>query len=173
MPLVTRTLPLLLLPILFVGCAAYQVGNASLYPAEVHTIYVPMFESVSFRRDLGERLTEAVMKQIEEKTPYKVVSDPNADSVLSGRISQESKRVLIGARTGDPRELQTQISVKVSWTDNRGKMLRPCPEIPLPPALTAGTGNVVPEAGQSLAVAQQDAINRLAEQIVGLMEKPW
>ena len=52
-----------------------------------------MFESVSFRRDLGERLTEAVMKQIEEKTPYKVVSDPNADSMLSGRIAQESKRV--------------------------------------------------------------------------------
>jgi hypothetical protein len=172
MPSLPRILPLLL-PLLLSGCAAYNVGNASLYPAEVHTVYVPMFESVSFRRDLGERLTEAVMKQIEEKTPYKVVSDPNADSVLSGRIESEGKRVMIGARTGDPRELQTQISVQVSWIDNRGRMLRPCPDIPLPPALSAGTGNVVPEAGQSLAVAQQDAINRLAEQIVGLMEKPW
>jgi hypothetical protein len=169
----TKTLPYLLLVVLCGGCAAYHIGNASLYPPDVHTIYVPMFESVSFRRDLGERLTEAVMKQIEEKTPYKVVSDPNADSVLSGRIESEGKRVLIGARTGDPRELQTQIAVKVSWVDNRGKMLRPCPDIPLPPALTEATGNVVPEAGQSLAVAQQDAINRLAEQIVGLMEKPW
>jgi hypothetical protein len=133
-----------------------------------------MFESVSFRRDLGERLTEAVMKEIENKTPYKVVQDQNtADSVLAGRISQESKRVTIGSQTGDPRELQTQISVQVSWTDNRGKMLRNCPEIPLPPALTQATGNLVPETGQSLAVAQQEAIDRLAEQIVGLMEKPW
>ena len=36
-----------------------------------------------------------------------------------------------------------------------------------------GTGNVVPEVGQSIAVAQQQAIQRMAEQIVGLMEKPW
>jgi hypothetical protein len=175
MPAIAKISPLLLFLVIFCGCATYHIGNASLYPQEVHTVYVPMFESVSFRRDLGERLTEAVMKQIEEKTPYKVVSDPNADSVLSGRIIQESKRVTIGARTGDPRELQTQITVLVSWIDNRGKMLRPCPPIPLPPALTdvQGTGNLVPEVGQSLAVAQQDAINRLAEQIVGLMEKPW
>jgi hypothetical protein len=69
--------------------------------------------------------------------------------------------------------LQTQISVKISWTDNRGKLLRNCPDIPLPPALSEATGNLVPEVGQSLAVAQQEAINRLAEQIVGLMEKPW
>lgn len=167
-----RTLPFVLL-LFFGGCAAYQIGNASLYPTEVHTVYVPMFESVSFRRDLGERLTEAVMKEIEKKTPYKVVGDPNADSILSGRISQESKRVTIAARTGDPRELQTQISVEVKWLDNRGKMLRNCPDIPLPPALTQANGTIVPEAGQSLAVAQQEAINRLAEQIVGLMEKQW
>ncbi|MCC6125403.1 MAG: LptE family protein [Pirellulales bacterium] len=175
MPHHVKKLPIVLLLAVFGGCATYQIGNAALYPPEVQTVYVPMFESVSFRRDLGERLTEAVMKEIEKKTPYKVVSDPNADSVLSGRITQESKRVLIGARTGDPRELQTQITVQVSWTDNRGKMLRPCPEIPLPTALTdaLGTGNLVPEAGQSLAVAQQDAINQLAQQIVGLMEKPW
>jgi hypothetical protein len=172
MSLVAKTLPLLLL-LVAGGCASYHIGNASLYPAEVQTVYVPMFESVSFRRDLGERLTEAVMKEIEKKTPYKVVSNPNADSTLSGRITQESKRVVIGAKTGDPRELQTQISVQVSWLDNRGKMLRNCPDIPLPPALTVGTGNVIPETGQSLAVAQQNAIDQLAEQIVGLMEKPW
>jgi hypothetical protein len=173
MPPPTKPLPFLLLLVILGGCATYHIGNASLYPPEVHTVYVPMFESVSFRRDLSERLTEAVMKEIEKKTPYKVVSDPNADSILSGRITQESKRVLVGARTGDPRELQTQIGVQVNWTDNRGKMLRSCPDIPLPATLTEGAGNVVPEVGQSLAVAQQDAINRLAEQIVGMMEKPW
>jgi hypothetical protein len=173
MPSLARTLPLLFLPLLLSGCAAYNVGNASLYPPEVHTVYVPMFESVSFRRDLGERLTEAVMKQIEAKTPYKVVADPNADSILSGRITRETKRVLVGARTGDPRELQTQISVQVTWIDNRGRMLRSGPDIAVPPALTEAAGDIVPEAGQSLAVAQQEAINRLAEQIVGLMEKQW
>jgi hypothetical protein len=175
MPRRIQILPILLLPLVFGGCAAYHVGNASLYPPEVRTVYVPIIESVSFRRDLGERLTEAVQKQIEAKTPYKIVSESSADSKLKCRISQESKSVVIGARTGDPRELQTAISVQVSWTDNRGQVLRPCPPIPMPTDLTdvQGTGNLVPETGQSLAVAQQEAINRLAEQIVGLMEKPW
>ena len=80
-----------LLPLLFCGCAGYQIGNQSLYPLEIHTVYVPMFQSNSFRRNLGERLTEAVVKEIEKRTPYKVVSDPNADSVLTGRIVAETR----------------------------------------------------------------------------------
>ena len=36
-----------------------------------------------------------------------------------------------------------------------------------------GTSNLIPEAGQSVATAQQQAIERLAQQIVGTMEAPW
>ncbi len=135
------------------GCAGYQIGNQSLYPMEIRTVYVPIFESVSFRRNLGERLTEAVMKEIELKTPYKVVSDPNADSILSGRIVEEGKQVLIGSRVGDPRELQVNIRVMVSWIDRQGRMLRETSAVPLPSELidVQGTGNVVPEVGQSIA----------------------
>ena len=68
---------------LLAGCASYQVGSESLYAPDVATVYVPMIESDSYRRDLGERLTEAVIKEIELKTPYKVVGTPDADSILS------------------------------------------------------------------------------------------
>ena len=106
------------------GCAGYQIGNQSLYPPEIHTVYVPMFQSISFRRDLGERLTEAVVKEIEARTPYKVVADPNADSVLTGRIVYESKHVLVPDLTGDARETQVDMRVEVSWVDRKGRMLR-------------------------------------------------
>jgi hypothetical protein len=160
---------------LITGCASYHVGNQTLYPMEIHTVYVPMFESVSFRRNLGERLTEAVMKEIELKTPFKVVSDPNADSILSGRIVGEGKEVLIGSRVGDPREIQVNMHVKVAWTDRQGRLLHESSAVPLPSELVdvQGTGNVVPEAGQSIETAQQEAIERIAVQIVSLMEKPW
>src|ERR1700749_791448 len=69
-----------------VGCVGYHVGTASLYSPDVATVYVPMIESDSYRRDLGERLTEAVVKEIELKTPYKVVNSPDADSVLTERL---------------------------------------------------------------------------------------
>ncbi len=157
------------------GCAGYQIGNQSMYPGRIRTVYVPMFDSTSYRRNLGEQLTEAVQKEIELKTPYKVVHDPNADSVLSGRIVGDKKRLLVGSRTGDAREVQVNLRVEVSWIDRWGEALRRSEPIPLPAAMTdvAASANVLPEVGQSVAVAQQQAISRLAEQIVALMETPW
>jgi hypothetical protein len=157
------------------GCAGYQIGNQSLYPAHIRTVYVPMFESTSFRRNLGERLTEAVQKEIELKTPYKVVHDPNADSVLTGLIVGETKRVVVTSLTGDAREIQVNLQVEVSWIDRWGEVIRRTEPIPLPPEITevSASSSVVAEVGQSVAVAHQQAVTRLAEQIVGLMEAPW
>ena len=121
MCIVPSWLFLLFLLLLLAGCAGYQIGNQSLYPPEIHTVYVPMFQSNSFRRNLGERLTEAVVKEIETKTPYKVVSDPNADSVLTGRIVDETKHVLVPDLTGDARESQVDMQVQVSWVDRKGR----------------------------------------------------
>jgi hypothetical protein len=168
-----------ILVVLLCGCSGYQIGNQSLYPLEIRTVYVPVFESNSFRRNLGERLTEAVAKEIEAKTPYKVVGNPNADSVLSGRIVSETKRVLVPSLSGDAREIQVAMRVEVTWIDRKGRLLRDTQHIPLPEEIAnetadvTGTANVVPEVGQSIATAQQQAIGRMAQQIVGLMEKPW
>jgi hypothetical protein len=70
-----------------------------LYAPDVTTVYVPMIDSDSYRRDLGERLTEAVVKEIELKTPYKVVSTPDADSILSARLITDTRRTLIERRS--------------------------------------------------------------------------
>ena len=157
------------------GCAGYQLGNDSLYPAGIRTVHVPIFQSDSLRPYLGEQLTEAVVKEIELKTPYKVVGSPRgADSTLSGSIISETKQVVIGGRTGDPRELQMSLSVMVSWVDHRGNVIRQGP-VPLPNELVSvgASSSLVPEVGQSVATAHQKAIGRLAQQIVGLMEAPW
>jgi len=166
---------LLLMGLLLPGCAAYQIGNASLYPPEIKTVYIPGFQSNSFRRNMGERLTEAVVKEVQKRTPYKVVSDPGADSVLSGCIVQDSKRVLVPLLSGDAREVQTSINVQVSWVDRRGRMLRDEKSSPLPPEIgeVSGTGDIVAETGQSVATAQQEAICKIAREIVDMMETPW
>lgn len=157
------------------GCAGYQVGNQTLFPQEVHSVYVPVFKSNSFRRNLGERLTEAVVKEIEKSTPYKVVDEANADTTLLGAIVQETKTVLVPDLSGDAREVQTSISVQVSWVDKKNVKIRDDNCIPLPEEIAdvSGSSNLVPEMGQTVATAQQEAISRIAKQIVGLMEKPW
>lgn len=157
------------------GCAGYQIGNHTLYPADIHTVYVPVFASNSFRRQLGERLTEAVIKEIELKTPYKVVGDPNADSILSGRITGETKRVLVENRFDEPREVETNLQVQVQWLDRQRNLIRQMEPVPVPPELVSITesATLIPEVGQSVAVAHQQAISRLAQQIVSMMEAPW
>ena len=161
--------------VLLAGCAGYQVGTSSLYSPHVRTVYVPMFQSNSYRRNLGERLTEAVMKEIEAKTPYKVVGTPNADSTLTGRITKETKRMVVQNWYGDPREIDVDLQVRVAWTDRRGSPIRESQSIPLSPELVAVSADapLFPELGQSVATAQQQAIQRVAEQIVTMMEAPW
>jgi hypothetical protein len=157
------------------GCAPYRVGTHSLYSCDIRTVYVPVFESNSFRRGLGERLTEAVQKEIERRTPYKVVGSPNADSILTGRILTEAKGVSVEVPTDEPRELQYYFTLQLDWKDKDGIELQPMQPVPVPMALVTVFNNnaFYPELGQSITTAQQESIDQLARQIVGFMEAPW
>jgi hypothetical protein len=157
------------------GCAGYQVGAGSLYAPDVTTVYVPMIESDSYRRDLGERLTEAVVKEIELKTPYKVVGTPDADSILSARLIRDTRRTLVENAFDDPRVSETELVAEVTWLNRRRQPIAPVQALPLPPELVIihQTSTLIPEVGQSVATSQQQAIERLAQQIVSTMEAPW
>lgn len=157
------------------GCAGYQIGPRSLYRPDVYSVYVRVFESDSLRRNLGEQLTEAVIKQIELKTPYKVVSGGQADSVLSGRILQDYKYVVAENVNDDPRDLEVEFKIEISWRDRRGDLISETYTYGISPSIV-GFGQAVPlipESGQSVATAHLAAIESLAEQIVSRMEVPW
>ncbi|MGL4511552.1 MAG: LPS assembly lipoprotein LptE [Lacipirellulaceae bacterium] len=169
------------------GCAAYRVGAETLYDPDVQTVYVPMIASGSFRRDLGERLTEAIIKEIELKTPFKVVNNPNADSVLDIRLHGDARRTLAEDQFDNPRLFENQLVAQVEWSNRRREPLTRMQTFTLPGALAdpslppgvadpVGIGQATPligEAGQTLVSQQQLAIARLAEQIVATMETPW
>lgn len=157
------------------GCARYQFGNASLYRTDIRTVYVPIVRSDSFRPELGVQLTELIQKRIEERTPFKIVGDPTADSILNVRLTSESKRVLTETRTDEPRNLETLIAVEASWADRRGNVLMENRYLPDGAGLLyfSQSASFVPEAGQSIATAQHRALDRLADHIVDQMESRW
>lgn len=157
------------------GCARYRFGAASLYPPDIQTVYVPVFESNSFRRNLSEWLTEAVCKEIELKTPYKVVGSPQADSILTGKLTSDTKRVIIEDAYDFPREVEANIAVEVRWVNRKGDLINPAGAVPLPGDLVtlSAPGTQVAEFGQSLSTAQLQSIQSLSRQIVSLMESPW
>ncbi len=133
-----------------------------------------MFASNSYRRFMGERLTEAIVKEIELKTPYKVVCAADADSRLSGRIVAETKRVLAEDINDAPRDIEVDLTVQIRWETHQGDLLRQPIDLPLLPDLRLNQAtNLIPEGGQSIATAHQHAISQLAEEIVAQMEHPW
>ncbi len=160
--------------LLLSGCSAYQIGNGTLFPPDITTVYVPMVESKSFRPDLGEALTEALCKKIEAETPYKVVGTPNADSILTAKIISDAKRTVVLNQFDEPRDSDVNYQVQITWANRKGDTIYRG-AVPLPPGMvTIGqSAQYIPEYGQSYTTAEYQVVEKLAKQIVGLMEKPW
>jgi hypothetical protein len=60
-------------------------------------VYVPVFRSTTFRRDVQLHLTEAVIKEIERRTTFKVVGTPEeADTILEGTINIAQENRIVG-----------------------------------------------------------------------------
>lgn len=149
-----------------IGCG-YSTGN--LYRTDIETVFVPIFESQSFRRQVEFEITGALTRQIELKTPYKVVSDRSqADTILYGRVLSVSETVLTQQRQLDrPLENQIVLKVNVTWKDLRNSELLVDNET----FQVSGDYAVLLGAGSDSAVRK--GANDLAVRIVEKMEKPW
>ena len=92
--------------------------HAPFDTSEVKTVAI-FFKSNVFRRDLEKQLTEAVIKEIHLRTPYRVVGNhEKADSLLTGTINSDDKNLVVEAPTNLPRELNASIMVQANWTHN-------------------------------------------------------
>ena len=168
---------LLLLLLLLPGCIGlgYQVGSQSLFGQDIRTVYVPIVKTDPTRRHFSERLTEAICKQIEGRSPYKVVSRPSADSILECRIVEKNQRVSLVDDFNDPRQKTGDLILQVQWRDRRSQNLR---QFDLPvwnegATQVSASDFMVAEMGHSLLTSEQNQIDRIASQIVGMMELPW
>lgn len=154
------------------GCG-YTIGNG--FNPDVKTVSVPIFENDTFRRGIEVQLTEAVQKEIQTRTPYRLAKGLDADTRLTGRIVQTRKDVLGENKFDDPRELQFSLMIVTKWENLRTGEVLAVQEVPLSPTaipLTSQT-ELAPEVGQSLATGTQVAIDQLARRIVNMMETPW
>lgn len=157
------------------GCARYQFGSRSMFRDDIRTVHVPIARNDTFRHDLGPRLTEAVVRQIELRTPYKVTGDVAADSTLRLLVTYQDKGVLTESYSDDAQALDAVVAVSVNWVDRRGApLLRDQWALETNRAAELLQGSrFVPEAGQSVQTAIQDTIEDLADRIVAQMEVRW
>lgn len=163
--------PLACLTLVISGCG-YRMGNG--FEPEIQSVYVPIFTSQSDRRGLEFQLTEAVQKQIQLRTPFRVVDQPAADTQLIGKIVNTRKRVLGETKNDDPRELQMSLTVEVRWENLKTGEVLAEKRVPISQheILLIQNAEFAPEVGQSLATAYQQVMDRMAREIVDLMEAP-
>jgi hypothetical protein len=154
------------------GCG-YTVGNA--FQGNVRSVYVPIATSDDFRRGAEFQLTEAVLNEIKSRTPFRLAKSEAADTKLTMKVKPMRKSVLGTTADNDPRELQVQYAVDVVWEDLRTGRILAQRQVALEPDVSHlfATANFAPEVGQSLATATQEAMGKMARQIVDLMEAPW
>lgn len=154
------------------GCG-YHLGND--FPADVRTVYVPIATNEDYRRTVEMQLTEAVQRQIQLRTNYRLVKSDTADTKLTVKIKKIQKNVQGMDRYDDPRQLQIQYAVDVTWEDLRTSRILAQNQVAIEPEMNHlfATGDFAPEVGQSLATATQQAIDKMARQIVDLMQNPW
>lgn len=156
------------------GCAPYRMGHQALFTPEIRSVHVPIFRSVSFRPGLGERLTEAVIKEIQTSTNLLLSDEVTADTILTGNIVDDTKRVVGENRNDDVRTYERALSATLVWTDRGGNPIGQAVAVrPLIEFAAGSSGIAIPEGGQSMATTEQAILDRLARDIVSQLHAPW
>ena len=115
---------LLVLALLLTGCG---YSTTELYPTQYNTVTVPNFDNRSNDRNVEFTLREALIKEIEQRTPYKAVSGTGlSDTQLTGTVVRVDRSLLSrDADVGLPQEIEVTVTVDFEWKDLRtGKTIR-------------------------------------------------
>jgi len=153
--------------------AGYTLKNQ--YRQDVKTVAVKMFQRSRdvYRRDIEFDLTEALVKRIEQDTPYKVTTIGRADTELSGTIERIDQHVgSYDPETGRPRDMLLTVTVSFTWKDLRAGRRD---VVLVKQEKLKATGDYVTHepVGEVFFQGGQDVVNRLARQIVEHMEAAW
>jgi len=159
-----------ILPVALVGSLVGGCGYSTQrpFPSDIQTVYVEMFQSKEFRRELEFRLTEAVVKRIEMDTPYRIAPRQKADAILSGEILEVKNRTFgDDFKTDQPREIGSTIAIRFRFQDMRsGDTLVERPRF-------VYQTSYIPPVGETFTEGMTRGLDGLAEAIVESMESDW
>jgi outer membrane lipopolysaccharide assembly protein LptE/RlpB len=108
----------LLAGMLAAGCGYHVAGRSDSLPKTVHVIAVPALENKTTSYRIEQKLTSATVHEFLAKTPYKVVSNPEAgDAVLRGKVvSLEAVPLLFDTKTGRATTMLVTVKCEVTLT---------------------------------------------------------
>lgn len=107
------------------SCGYHTAGKGSKIPADVQTLAVPAFVNQTQTYRIEAVLTEAVVREFNTRTKYRIVTDPaDADAVLRGTvIGTQLAPVTYDSNTGRASTALVTVNMKVVFTRKDGRVL--------------------------------------------------
>ncbi len=155
------------------ACAADPTkGYAALstYAPEHTTVAVPIIENDTFQRGIEFDLTDALIKEIQRNTPYRIEDQARADTVLTARIIHAELDQLSRSRvTHLGEEMVLTITLDFTWRDRRTNRTL------LERRSFTGHGLFLPShpSHEPLEIGRFTAAQNLARDIVNEMRSDW
>jgi hypothetical protein len=145
-------------------------SGASAWPEAYRSVAVPILQNRTYARHLDAQLTEALVKQIEASTPYKVMGQGTADTVLRGTITAVDLREISKSLvTGLGEEVALRVTLDYEWVDLRtGRTI-------VARRGFVGTAVFTPSrpTREPLELAGFEVAQQLAREIVDSMQSEW
>ncbi len=152
------------------GCGGMGgYSNETLFPDDIGSVRIEMFDNRSFRRGVEYVLTDALAKRIEVETPYKIVSSRDrADSIISGQLVAVGESILTLERdVARPLEKEVTVTAVVNWKNlNTGRIM-------INSETVTASASYSEFQNQDFTYASNLAVNKLAQKIVERMENKW
>jgi len=91
-------------------------SSTSLYPTQFRSIAVPIFNNTTTTRNLEFMLTDAVIKEIQSRTHYRILGEQYADTLLTGTIKSVDLQLISQSRTtGLDNEMTVKVLIDFQW----------------------------------------------------------
>lgn len=110
--------------LMLAGCGYHTSGHAVQLPADLHSIAVPAFVNRTQTYRIEQLLTEAVVREFNTRSNYRVVPGGDADSTLHGTVTYTSvSPVTYDSTTGRTSTALVTVTINVALVDKKGKVL--------------------------------------------------
>ena len=108
------------------ACGYHTAGHSAQLPENIKTIAVPAFENHTTTYHIEQTLTASVVREFTTRTHYHLLNSSSeaADATLHGTVLATSTSPLTySATTGQASSVLVVVSMSVSLTDRKGKVL--------------------------------------------------
>ena len=145
-------------------------SSSSLYPKQYQSIAIPIFQNSTMTRDVEFMLTDAIIKEIQVRSPYRVVDKHVAETLLTGTITSMNLRTLSRSRTtGLDNEVLFNVVIDFEWYDQvNGNRIVGRKNF-------ASSAVFIPSrpSSEPLEIGQFAVVQQLASDIVDQMQASW